>query len=338
MRLLRSAFTLVELLVVIAIIGVLVALLLPAVQAAREASRRASCLNNLRQLGIALHNFEDANKQLPVGSESKEYPGAPSFPHNFYRWSVLAHLTPYLEQTNAHNSLDLTVPLYTPPSFGIAPQNAAGVALVVPIFLCPSDSTRGPVATGFGPTNYAACAGSGSGGGSPFDTDGSFFVRRAMRLAELTDGTSNTVIFSESLLGTGPESTSDASHATRQPQTVYRFVQSAPLSDSGCDSASQWNVSNRRGFSWANGEFRTTLYNHYYPPNHKVPDCLGVFMSNDPSTLYTGFGWRAARSRHPGGVNVMSGDASTHFVSQTVDLTIWRAASTRAGGEVATLP
>src|SRR6187455_2369779 len=95
-----AGFTLVELLVVIAIIGVLVALLLPAVQMARESARRSQCLNNLRQLGLAVHNFESSHKLLPVGSESKPVPNAPTFPHNFYRWSVLAHLTPYLEQSN----------------------------------------------------------------------------------------------------------------------------------------------------------------------------------------------------------------------------------------------
>ena len=132
----RAAFTLVELLVVIAIIGVLVALLLPAVQAAREAANRSSCGNNLKQLGVATHNFEAGHKKLPVGSESKAMPGVPSWPHNFYRWSVLAHLTPYLEQSNAYNSLDLTIPLFAPPAFGIAPQNQTAVQLIVPTFLC----------------------------------------------------------------------------------------------------------------------------------------------------------------------------------------------------------
>src|SRR5690348_5816655 len=134
-----AAFTLVELLVEIAIIGVLVALLLPAVQAAREAANRMSCGNNLKQLGVATHNFEGTYKKLPVGSESHAMPGVPAWPHNFYRWSVLAHLTPFLEQTNAYNSLDLTQPLFAPPAFGISPQNQTAVQLIVPTFLCPSD-------------------------------------------------------------------------------------------------------------------------------------------------------------------------------------------------------
>ena len=119
----RAAFTLVELLVVIAIIGILVALLLPAVQAAREAGRRAACQNNLKQLGLSVHNFESARKKLPTGSESRPYSAAPAHPYNFYRWSVLAHLTPYLEQSNAYNTIDINVPLY-PPTYQITPQNA----------------------------------------------------------------------------------------------------------------------------------------------------------------------------------------------------------------------
>jgi hypothetical protein len=305
---------------------------LPAVQAAREAARRSQCSNNLKQLGLGVHNFEGTYQRLPIGSESKPFPAAPTFPHNFYRWSVLAHLTPYLEQSNAYNSLDLKVPLYTPPSFGIAPQNQAGAALVVPLFLCPSDR-REVVATGFGPTNYAGCAGSGMGGGTPFQADGTFFVNSLIRFADILDGTSNTAFMSESLLGTGPESTSDPTHVQQTPQTVYRFHQGAPLTDSVCNSAAMWNVSNRRGFAWVNGEFRCTLYNHYYAPNDRTPDCLGVSLTPDPATLYTGYGWRAPRSRHPGGVLVLLGDGSVRFVSQTIDLVTWRALGTRAGGE-----
>ena len=156
----RAGFTLVELLVVIAIIGILVALLLPAIQAARSSSRRTQCTNNLRQLGIALTNYESARQRFPAGAISRSYPAEPATPHNFYRWSTLAQLTPYLEQTAAYNALDMTVPLYGR-NLQVTPENQEGVARVVPEFLCPSDSGQ-RVSSAFGPTNYAACVGIGS--------------------------------------------------------------------------------------------------------------------------------------------------------------------------------
>ncbi len=152
-----AGFTMVELLVVIAIVGILVGLLLPAIQAARESARRTACVNHLKQIGIAAQNFHDVNRAFPPGAESKPYPNAPSTAWTFYRWSSLAHLAPYLEEGNAVNLLDLSVPLYGT-TFGVTPQNVAGVALVVPLFLCPSDLAQ-VVSPGFGPTNYVACSG-----------------------------------------------------------------------------------------------------------------------------------------------------------------------------------
>ena len=329
----RAGFTLVELLVVIAIIGVLVALLLPAVQMAREAARRTHCSNNLRQLGLAALNFEGVHGHLPVGSESKEIPGAPGYPHNFYRWSSLAHLSPYFEQGNLYSTIDLATPLYAPPTFGIAPQNAAAVATVLPMLLCPSDEGR-VVTPGFGPTNYAGCAGTGRGGGTPFLTDGIFYINSQTSFGDMSDGSSNTALFSESLLGSGAPSTTDPSFVQRDPQRVYRFVRGAPLTDTRCGGAGLWNVSNLRGFSWVNGEFRCAMYNHYYPPNSATPDCLGVTFEPDPARLYTGFGWRASRSRHPGGSQIGRADGSVTFVAQTIDIHVWRALGSRNGGEV----
>lgn len=336
----RLGFTLVELLVVIAIIGVLVALLLPAVQAAREAARRMSCQNNLKQLGLAVHNFESARQQLPTGSESRPFPGAPGHPYNFYRWSVLAHLTPYMEQSNAYNTIDLDTPLY-PPTYQITPQNAIAASLKVPMFLCPSD-VQSPVSKfkdsngveyDWGPTNYAGNAGSGIGGGTAYKTDGVFGINSKTRLADLTDGTTNTALFSESILGQGPEISSAAN--VMKFATDYKYAGAAPLTDSGCASASQYNNSNRRGFSWVNGEYRTTLYNHYYTPNQKIFDCVGVWFDPDLNFLYSGAGWRAARSNHSGGiVNMTLADGSVRTAASTVDPIVWRALSTRNGGEV----
>jgi prepilin-type N-terminal cleavage/methylation domain-containing protein len=333
----RPGFTLIELLVVIGIVAILIALLLPAVQSARESARRTSCQNNLKQLGLAAHNFHDAWMKFPVGSTSQEFPLAPAFPHNFYRWSVLAHLTPFLEQSNAYNSLDLNVPLFAPPTFGIAAQNLGGVGILVPAFLCPSDSSKS-VGSGYGlgqlgPTNYAGCAGSGMDGGTPFNTDGAFFINSERKTRDFLDGTTNTMLFSESTLGTGPKSTSDPSYVQRDPQTVYRFAFGAPLTDTMCDTVVSWNNSDLRGFMWVNGEYRCTLYNHYYQPNSPTPDCLGVSLNPDPAEQYTGYGWRAARSKHTGGVQACYADGSVHFISDTINRNVWLAASTVQGSE-----
>ncbi len=317
-------FTLVELLVVIAIIGILIAMLLPAVQAVREAARRVSCSNNMRQLGLATHNYESSLGVFPSGSISKANPANPSMPWTFYRWSAMATLSPYLENTNAYNILHLDKPLYAA-TFGVTPENVEGSRTIVPTFLCPSDSVRRLHAS-FGPTNYAFCAGSGIGGGTPIDTDGLFFVNSRIRFADILDGASHTAAISESPLGV-------AGQNERDPRTAYRFIFFAPLSDAAVANASAWNYTDPRGFSWANGEYRNGLYNHYYTPNSSTPDCMGVFLGGGFPTIYTPFGWKAARSYHPGGVNIIRADASGDFVSDSIDADVWKAMSTRAGGE-----
>jgi len=327
-----GGFTLVELLVVIAIIGVLIALLLPAIQSAREGGRRLSCANNLKQLGDALHNFESARKCLPTGADAKQWEAAPTLAYTFYRWSTFAHLTPYLEQTTAHNSLDLSVPLYTNIAAVVAAQNRAGVALVIPLFLCPTDD-RAAVAAGFGPLNYTACAGDGSDGGSPFQTKVLFYVNSQTRMRDITDGTSKTIAMSESSLGTGNESFSSALDKVDK-QTVYAYVFGTPLTDDACNSAFNFNWTNRRGFAWVNGEYRCGLFNNYLTPNSARIDCMAtVLNTSDPAQLFAAYGWRAARSRHSRGVNILMADGSTHFASDGVNSTIWQGLSTRSGRE-----
>ena len=335
----RRAFTLIELLVVIAIIAVLIGLLLPAVQKVREAASRAQCTNNLKQLGLALHNYESARGSFPPAFRGPS--SSSPLPSYFFSWSVLAELNPYLEQTNIYNRMDLTQPIYVPPNYNVSPANQFAVQQVVKLFLCPSDQMQ-PVSVAYGepvigPTNYAACVGTGTtnGGppfGSPWNADGMFRAKLPTRIAEVADGLSNTAAMSESLLGAGPENASGP--LPGDPQLVYAYTGfGTPLNDATCASATQWNVSNRRGFMWASGEMRCASYNHYYPPNASTYDCV----TNDTTPgegIYTAVAFRAARSRHSGGVNVLLGDGSVHLVSNGVALSTWRALATRAGSDI----
>jgi prepilin-type processing-associated H-X9-DG protein len=332
------------LLVVIAIIAVLIGLLLPAVQKVREAAARTQCLNNLKQLGLAMHNYEGALSRMPPAFITTVPPTWTGLPPYFFSWSALAQLNPFLEQTNIYNSMDLTQPIYVPPNFNISQPNQFAVQQVVKLFLCPSDLMQ-PVATGsvadygvptIGPTNYAVCVGTGTtnGGppfGSPLNSDGMFMAGTSFRITDITDGSSNTAMMSESLLGAGPTNFGGPMpSAPNGVQRIYAYTGfGTPLSDAACAGASQWNVSDLRGFMWASGEMRCGSYNHYYLPNAPIYDCV----TNDLTT-YTSMAFRAARSNHTGGVNVLFGDGSVHFVNQSVSLTTWRAISTRSAGEV----
>jgi prepilin-type N-terminal cleavage/methylation domain-containing protein/prepilin-type processing-associated H-X9-DG protein len=336
----RIAFTLIELLVVIAIIAVLIGLLLPAVQKVREAAARVQCQNNLKQLGLAMHNYEGAIGHLPPAFRNTVPPAWKGLPAYFFSWSALAELNPFLEQTNIYNTMDLTQPIYVPPTYNISPTNQFAVQQIVKLFLCPSDKAQ-PVSVAYGepvigPTNYAVCVGTGTtnGGppfGSPLNSDGMFTAGTTFRITDVSDGSSNTAMMSESLLGDGPESASGPMPTVPSAvQTVYAYTGfGTPISDATCASATQWNVSNRRGFMWASGEMRCGSYNHYYLPNAPIYDCV----TNDLATI-TSFAFRAARSRHTGGVNVLFGDGGVRYINQGISPTTWRALATRSGGDI----
>ena len=316
----RHGFTLIEVLVVIAIIGILVALLLPAVQKVRAAADRTSCLNNLKQLGLASHHFHDVYKRFPSGYLNQVYPADPTVPPAHFRWSALAFLTPYLEQTAVYNSMDLTVPLIGGPNSippdSIFPQNQKGVAAMVPLFLCPSDYAK-VIVTGFAPSNYVACAGSGTNGGEATNADGIFYLNSRTRIIDIQNGTSNTVLMSESLVGRGGANVTDPTQV--DPQTMYAGLGTSslagpPLTEANCESPGTW-WTNQSG-KWADGAFPNMLFNNYYTPNAAKPDCVWL-LHHDPA-------WRAARSRHPGGVNVLFADGSVQFVSNSIGAATWQ--------------
>jgi len=325
----RHAFTLVELLVVIAIIGILIALLLPAVQAAREAARRMSCTNNLKQIGLAMHNFHDSHKQFPSGWPVKVCPDYPGFPPYLYRWSPLAMITPYMEQYAIYEGLDLEMPLfghggdYSIYGYGVHADNAEAVAQVIKPFLCPSDLER-VIEVGFGPTNYKWCRGSGRNGGSNRDADGVFTLEPGIRFADILDGTTNTAMFSESTLGPGTSAGTPEPSGTLTSENAGEVVAivSSPLSDAVCSAVGATAAMNR-GARWVDSWVCYTSYDHWLPPNSEIPDCG-----------WRGHVWHAARSRHPGGANLLLSDGSVRFVSETVDLGTWHGVGSRNGREV----
>jgi len=172
----RKGFTLIELLVVIAIIAVLIGLLLPAVQKVREAAARMKCQNNLKQLGLATHSYHDATQSFPPTYRNRtDIPSG-----NFYRWSALAMLTPYLEQTNLYRQLNLDASLYVFSGTAVTPrpENAPWVKLSSPLFLCPSDP-RTTVEADWGPTSYVVDVGSGGTA-----TDGLFYIDARVRMTD----------------------------------------------------------------------------------------------------------------------------------------------------------
>lgn len=332
----RPAFTLIELLVVIAIIAVLIALLLPAVQSAREAARRAQCVNNLKQIGLALHNYASTfTEALP----NNGYSGL-NYPQDH---SPLARLLPYLEQGNFHAAINFDIDMGHPGQHDLPAELSTVARTAVAAFLCPSDAAT-PVHSYDLPSgatipvagaNYAMNHGSGLDGvfhpGNGVETDGLCWVGGLVRLASITDGTSNTLAFTETLIGPGTSLPEEEPTPMRDPR-LYRAAASsastdvAEAADLGGYSAvaslvSGWN--GRRNTNWLRGSVPDgPMLNGRFIPNFGVPDIL--FKSSKIT---------AARSRHPGGVNACMADGSVRFVKGSVARPAWWALWTRAGGE-----
>ncbi|MCC9609271.1 DUF1559 domain-containing protein [Blastopirellula sp. JC732] len=291
----RQAFTLVELLVVIAIIGVLIALLLPAVQQAREAARRMSCSNNVKQLGLAMHNYHDTHGSFPFGYIGDDVDMGV---HRRICW--MQSILPFIEQNNLADLLKAD----TQPYIMHVPATIQGV--VIDEMLCPSEAnataTGGNSGTGF-QGNYVVCTGNALMHRSN-KLNGLFYRNSASSFRDIVDGTSNTLMYGE---------------------TIKR-----PGSGAWGESGGYWG-----GGAWGAYGF-TTLES----PNTTVADrnysCKTTTFKKAPCTA-TGTSdelQNFSRSYHPGGVMVGLGDGSTRFIADTINLTTWQSLSTRAGGEV----
>jgi prepilin-type N-terminal cleavage/methylation domain-containing protein/prepilin-type processing-associated H-X9-DG protein len=310
-------FTLVELLVVLAIVSILLALLLPAVQAAREAARQASCRNNLKQIGLALHNHHAAWRRFPPGR------GTP-FPLVF---SAHAWLLPYCEQGTSLGRVDYTSP---PTTFTLTSgkvldgsSNLPAARSAFALFACPSDGRAGRLmGSEYGATNYVATTGSGTRDyGSLQASNGVFFTGSRTAIRDVQDGTSHTVAFSERPVGSG--ASGGESRDTRR--YMWEFSDRRQPTDAACRSRSGGSWYGQRGEKWIIGNYGNTLYNHFYAPNAPDWDCMNITQQAGLTT---------ARSFHRGGVMVLFCDGGVRFVHDTVDLRVWRAMATIAGGEL----
>jgi prepilin-type N-terminal cleavage/methylation domain-containing protein/prepilin-type processing-associated H-X9-DG protein len=321
-------FTLIELLVVIAIIAILISLLLPAVQQAREAARRSQCKNNLKQIGLALHNYADAMKcfppvsVLPMGRTFEPYSGH-------------VRLLPYIEQANLASLIDWA-------ASSEFTSNPTAAKTRVPIYLCPSEVNDQPRVT---PTlvHYPLNYGFNEGTWFIYDPatgnvgDGAFHPNRAFRPSDFPDGLSNTLAAAE------VKAYQPNVWDTNNPSTLNV----APPANATAAAAYVGGTFDSNGHTeWVEGDVHESGFTTTLPPNVKFPYTSGgvTYPSIDITSMRDGESITAptyaavtARSYHTGLVNVLLLDGSVQTVSENIDLNVWRAAGTRAGGETMSL-
>ncbi len=328
----QMGFTLIELLVVIAIIAILIALLLPAVQQAREAARRTQCKNNLKQIGLALHNYMDVHNTLPSGGVYGESVSM--------LWSAQTMILPFLDQGNLRGLINTNFPLLMTvggQSNQVHPDNAAGVKTHLAVYKCPTDPGGVFDDDRFAPTNYLTCMGSGVNGGIDMRSetgvlpDGSFYRNSRTRAADFVDGMSNTIVMAERTIGQGGTVAASTPATALDPRKVtllaidWAVPGTIPIDEaSHCNSASPSAWLSTANHRYVEGALSSALYNHHFPPNYKGFDCIRNYST----------GYKSARSYHTGIVNTLLGDGAVRSVSDSVDLTLWKALSTRAGQEI----
>jgi prepilin-type N-terminal cleavage/methylation domain-containing protein len=309
MTLRRRGFTLIELLVVIAIIAILIALLLPAVQQAREAARRTQCRNNLKQLGLAIHNYHDNYNCFPIADVNGTVNPV----------SAHARLLPGLDQAPLFNRIDFNV------NYNHANNDLARMTQPT-VFLCPSNTDALPATLG-GRNNYYWNAGNGvvmydSGATGQPPANGVIYHTKRYRFNDVTDGLSNTSAMAEKLTGDGSNALSSPRTDTFQPGT---YPNTADEAQQQCNAVDTSDLS-KQGYSnvgapWLQQYHSTNQFNHVLPPNGR--SCM-----YPPGRIAT-----TANSNHTGGVHLLLCDGSVRFVSENIDVRNWRSIGSINGNE-----